>query len=278
MIETRRIPLQLIDDTHRLRWVNPDWAAVMADDVSRGVELPPILVRPARPDEVTAGCTYELVIGGHRMEAHRLAGREDIRADIEEMSRDQAILREAEENLKRNNPSALEKTVFLTARDEAHKRLYPETGRGGDRRSAAAIKRQELPFEGAVSYAADAAHKVGLGERSIRVYIAVGRKLPKAIIPALYQTEIAKKLSELEALVEHGEDEQAAIVHDVAAGNARTVAQARVSLGLASPIERNADEQLYLKLVDLWSRAPTRVQQRFTAHAKLVLGNSRAGT
>lgn len=90
MIYTQHLPLSLIDETRRLRKVKPAWAAVMADDIARGVELPAILVRPATPDEVADGCFYELVAGAHRLEAHRLAGRTEIRADVEEMSRAEA--------------------------------------------------------------------------------------------------------------------------------------------------------------------------------------------
>ena len=126
------VALDQIDDTRRLRPVVPAWAEVMADDLANGAVLPPVVLRPARRPDVRVGCLYALVIGGHRMAAHRLLGLTTIRAEVREMSAAEARIAEVDENLKRHELNALDRAVMLLERKLAWEELHPETKHGGD--------------------------------------------------------------------------------------------------------------------------------------------------
>jgi len=74
-----------------------------------------------------------LISGLHRLAAFKALGRRTIPAIVLAVSRDEAQLREIDENLARNDLNLLERAEHLCRRKEIYERLYPETRKGGDR-------------------------------------------------------------------------------------------------------------------------------------------------
>lgn len=279
-VQSTWVPLDLIDDSDRIRPVEPAWAEVMADDLSRGAELPAVVLRPAQPPEIGETFRFALVIGGHRMEAHRLAGRKVIRADIEEMTRAEARIREVDENLKRHELNPLDRALMLLARKRAWEEVYPETVNGGDAKYKENLRNsrsQTLRSDQPGRFSAEAADKVGLSERSVQAAIELAVKLAPGAIGLLRTTGLVHNAAELKRLAEHPANDQVVIAGALANGDARSVEQARVTLGMTAQVERDPDEQVFNRLVELWSRANIRTKRRFKAHAGLALGNSREG-
>lgn len=274
MTRTEFVPLEFIDDTDRIRPVDPAWAEVMADDLSRGVELPPVVIRPAIPPEVREGARFALVIGGHRIEAHRLAGRPLIRADIVPMSRAEARIREVDENLKRHELNALDRCLMLLERKRAWVEVYPETKHGGDGKHKESLrnsKSQSLRLDQPGRFSSEAADRVGLSERSVQADIELAARIEPVAIPEIRRSGLVDNASELRRLASYPAADQVAIARDIAAGNARTVEQARVSLRMVAAVVLDPQEQIFAKVVDLLSRGTAKTQRRLAEHLALKL-------
>lgn len=278
-VKTEIIPIELIDDSDRIRPVDPDWASVMAEDLAAGVALPPVLLRTAAHPEIRPGARFALVIGGHRMAAHRLAGSTTVRADIEEMTRAEARIREVDENLKRHELNALDRAVMLLERKRAWEEAYPETSHGRapkPKKRSADEKSQTLRLS-PVRFSADVANRIGLGERTIQADIELAAALAPDAIAEIRRTDLIHNAAELRRLAAHPAEDQVAIASDIAAGNSRNVAQALVSLRRAPPTVLDAQDQIFAKLVELYGRANARTKRRFEEHAGLVVGSGREG-
>jgi ParB family chromosome partitioning protein len=81
---------------------------------------------------ITVTRARQLVSGLHRLEAFRALGRHMIPAFVLALGREEAQLREIDENLARNDLTLLERAEHLVHRKELYERLYPETRKGGD--------------------------------------------------------------------------------------------------------------------------------------------------
>ena len=78
---------------------------------------------------------YKIVVGNHRVSAARALGWEAIDAFITDDSSLEDELRAIDENLIRAELTPAQRALALKRRKEIHGALYPETRRGGDRRS-----------------------------------------------------------------------------------------------------------------------------------------------
>lgn len=167
---------------------------------------------------------------------------------------------------------------MLRERKLAWEEAYPETAHGGDRKSLMAkvkIKSQTLRPDFGSRFSSDAVAKVGLSERTIQADIALAGALSSAALADLRRTDLVDNFAELRRFAAHEPADQVLLASKLAAGEARTVAQARVAAGIASPIERDAQDVLFNKLVELYGRANAKTKRRFEVHAGLVAAASR---
>jgi ParB-like nuclease domain len=81
---------------------------------------------------ITVTRERRLISGLHRLEAFRALQRHTIPAIVLAVSRDEAQLREIDENLARRDLSLLERAEHLHCRKEIYERLHPETRPGGN--------------------------------------------------------------------------------------------------------------------------------------------------
>lgn len=117
------IPLELIDD-----FPNHPFKVRMDEDMDQLVEsvkerglITPITLRPKEDGR------YEVVSGHRRKKACEIAGLSTIKADVREMSRDEAIILMVESNLQRSTILPSEKAFSYKMRLEALKRQGKRT-------------------------------------------------------------------------------------------------------------------------------------------------------
>lgn len=203
------LPLDQIDPgTDRARELDPGHAQGLADSIVMQGLICPITVR-------LVGSGYRLVTGLHRVEAFRLLGRETIPAILSDKeSDDEAMFDQVTENLARRM-IALDFCQHLFKLKKAWLRLYPETGRGGDRKSEK-IKLQNLEFgqngKEVFGFSGAMAEKFGLSKAIVFEAVAIWEGLTAPSRAALRGTALAEKKTELKALSKESKARQAQIL------------------------------------------------------------------
>ncbi len=260
------IQLDRISDTDRLRPLDEAWVAALAESIrDHGLEQP-IVVRPTPLSETGA---YALVAGGHRLAAVRLLGETEIKAEVRDLSDDEARLVEIDENLMRRELDPLDRAVFLAERKVVYERMYPESAHG----KAKKPKRNQPDGKVAniatfARFSADAAKSTGLSERSVQLACRIYSELGSEAIAQLRGTPIAGNQSQLLLLARMSADERRRAIEAAVAVKAATVSAALRSVGAGRPAP-NADEEQFRRLVDLWSRSGAKARRRFLAHIGL---------
>lgn len=261
------VPLNLIDDSDRLRPVEPAWAEVLAGHYRDRVPLPAILLRPPEEGEVLRpGCNFALVIGGHRVAGARLAGVEKLQAIIQPLTRAEARIREVDENLDRHELTALDRAIFLLERKRAWEVLHPTTKDGGDRKSQKfkeAIRSQTLRSDPASRFSSEVAAKIGRSERTVQAAIELASKLDREAISHLRGTSLVDNAAQLRDLAAEPAERQRTFVGLIAAGQAGTVREARIIAGEAPTGEGDPQEKAFRQLVAAWDKASRETRSRF---------------
>ena len=239
-----------VPDT-RLRALDPDWAAALAAMMSESGQNTPI-------DVVRAGAGFVLVAGLHRLEAARRLKWRTIRVQIlppEAMTtgsgtaRSEATAPEAGDtlrrheildNLARKDLNALERCAGLAELKQVHERLYPQTRKGGDRKSQTFqdTNRNQTAIFAFCHHAADA---TGLSDRAVRLAIAIWQGLSADSRKRLKGTPTAEKQSELKARSDLAPDIQSRILDLILAPvpKAASVADALVIVAGRPPLSVN---------------------------------------
>lgn len=257
------IPLTDIDVGKRLRPIDPDHAALIAESMKERGQTTPIEVRAHPISGASYG--YKLVSGGHRLRAAEIAGLDEIAAIVVEATDDQARLMELEENLVRHELNPLDRAVFLAEWQEIYVALHPEAKRGGDRKSKAAkIKLPQLAVR-SESFTNAARERIGLSERSVFRAVKLAKSLPADVRAGLAGSDISRSLTELLALAGETVETQRGIVKQLAArGGFGSVSDlARVVKGIAAPAQE-VDLEKWLKIMlGAWKKASQRERNSF---------------
>lgn len=170
----------------RLRKVKADYAGLFASMLMAGRELPPIKVRRTP----NGARKLALVAGAHRLEAHRLAGRKQVEAQVVAASVETAREEEIEENLFRNELTALERIDAVAE----YRRLF-EARHGkivaGNPDFANSAKLAELNLFGVAedseqgSFFARAAARLGVSRRAAERCATIAARLAPTLHDAL---------------------------------------------------------------------------------------------
>lgn len=260
----------------RLREVDPDWVSALAASIQSLGLLEPIIVRKhfSWSEELPV---YLLVAGAHRHAAAEEAGLQVVPAHISEMSADEARLAEIDENLMRQELTALDRAVFLCERKDVFERLNPQARHGGDRKSEQ-TKSQTLRLD---RFTAEAAEKCGLSERTIQGAIALAKALTPEVRKAISGSELARNASQLKALAKQPPEDHLRLVSLMQAeGKAKVLDAVRLA-GLADggPVaDREPPEDIWMrKMLALWATADAkRWQERFLASVSRPTATGRA--
>lgn len=247
------IPVDQILVEDRLRSVNPDHAALIAESFRTNGQMTPIEVRR---DE--AG-KFVLVAGAHRLAAARLAEMDQIAASITDADEDQARLREIDENLCRRDLTELDRATFLAERKAVWIRLNPET---------AVVGRKKLKTNLSLipTFAEDAAERLGLSPRSVDRAIRRSIALRDDVKALLAHSKWADNGAVLDGLSKLSPDDQYKAAHGLVRfpNPARNLAAA-IAEFTPRPKGAAAAEaaQEYERLINSWRKARQAARKRF---------------
>lgn len=264
--QIHRVPLALIDSDNRLRPADPAWVQVQKDSIlsyrantqEDGIPAP-ITIRPKEDGR------FDLVSGKHRLEACREIGDIDIDALIRVMTPAQARLMEIDENLNRNELSALNRAVFIAERDRIWKELHPDTAKG----KAGAKARWHHATEN-FSFASDTAARVNLSEKSVRNDVNLFRALAitPEVIQAIRGTWLEDHQGQLKALSKVGPEKRMRVLERMLREEkpAANVAAALGEIDGRRVTAADPDETAFAALVTKWTHAPAKARSRFLDH------------
>lgn len=255
------IPLADIEIGPRLRVIDPDHAAMLAESYGTSGQLTPVEIRP-HPDAKST-FKYRLTAGGHRMAAAKLLNWETIRAEVKPCSEAEARLREIDENLCRHELTELDRSTFLAERKRIWLELHPETGRG----KRADNKRDNfVPFP---AFAVATAEKLGVSKRTVDRAVRRAEALDPQVRERIAGTPIARRASELDALCKQTKAAQRKIVDLLLhpKSPAKSVAAAAAKLSGKVVEEPDPAELQFRRLLSAWNAATSvQARRRFISH------------
>lgn len=269
----RPLPVDRIIKGDRLRPADPAGVEAKRVSMRESGQIAPILVRPA-PDQPG---WYILVVGLHRLEAAIAEGWAEIRADIRQLTEDQARLIEVDENLIGPSLTPLERAVFIDVRLQVWARLHPErigseklgqvdpiSGTPVLRRGRPANSEKFAEFLGTtpptMGFNAETAEDLGLSEKTVKRALAIARGLSPDTRAKVSGTKLAKNeglLRQLAAVPDKGEQLRAAeaLIGEKAKSftDALLLAAGKTPAPPAPP--RPADEAV-AAFMAVWKKAP----------------------
>ena len=165
----RDIPLELIDDfpDHPFKVkLDEDMMQLVESVKERGI-ITPVTLRPKEDGR------YEIASGHRRKKACELAGFETVKAEVREMTRDEAIILMVESNFQRSQILPSEKAFAYKMRLEAMKR---QAGRPSKDNSAPVVQN----FDGKTTREIVAAES-GESHEQVRRYIRLTNLVPELL-------------------------------------------------------------------------------------------------
>ena len=161
------IPLELIDDfpDHPFKVRDDEDMMQLVESVKERGIITPVTLRPKEDGR------YEIVSGHRRKKACELAGFETVKAEVREMTRDEAIILMVESNFQRSQILPLEKAFAYKMRLEAMKR---QAGRPSKENSVPVAQN----YEGKTSREL-LGEQVGESQDQIRRYIRLTHLVPE---------------------------------------------------------------------------------------------------
>ncbi len=173
---------------------------------------------------ITVTDNMTLVAGFRRLKACQLLGWTKIPARVIPATKLNSLLAEIDENLHRQELTALEQGEHLAERKAVYLAMHPETKKGGAPGKAGGGKKAKT--ENVSDFATDAARKTGQTDRNVRNKVAVGQKLTQATRDAVRETSVADKQSELLKLTKLPAADQESAANLIREGTAKGVKEA----------------------------------------------------
>lgn len=264
----KTILISAIDDSDRLRPVDPAHAELLAASIEATGMMQPIVVR-------SSGDGFKLTAGANRLAALKLLGWERLTIGEhviirEEVSDAAAKIAEIDENLARYDLNALDRAVFIAKRRQLYEETHSVAGHGGDRRSPKIkkVKDGKSPswrLEFTPRFTKEVAEKTGLGERTVQRACYLASQLDIEAIASLRGTPIENNQNELLQLAAIAAFDQRKVASFVKSGEAKTVTQAKVAAGLSKPEAVDPQARLYAALLDSWNKATKQTRAQFLA-------------
>lgn len=237
-------------------------ASLLASIEETGVMKDAIHVRKKKDGSL------HLMAGGHRLEAARRLGWDEIEAKVwADATDDWARLMEIDDNLAGAEMSPLDTAIFLARRKEVYERLHPET-KAATGAALVAKRWDTADTMSAVSFVTATAEKFAVSERHIRRMVAAGQKIGAGHTGELRKAPrpiTLKDLVEISKITETGE--KYAVIEALSKGTAKSAAEARRSFkaresGVEAPVQDPVETQ-FLALMTAWNRAGAAARKRF---------------
>jgi ParB family chromosome partitioning protein len=257
-LDIEMIGVDQISVEDRLRSVNPDHAALIAESFRANGQMTPIEVRRDGKGK------FILVAGAHRLAAAKLAEMGEISATVIDADEDQARLREIDENLCRRDLTELDRAAFLAERKVVWAKLNPEAIVFKNKKS-----RTNLSTIG--TFAEEVAERLGLSRRSIDRAINRHNALAAEVRATLAHSRWADNGSVLDGLVKlNNPPWPAGMQLKVAEALTREENPARnlaAAIAEFSPRPKGAAaaeaSQEYERLINSWRKARQAARRRF---------------
>lgn len=206
--ETRTLPIDAIRVGRRRRPLSAAVVAGLVDSIGRVGLLNPI----------TVTADGQLVAGWHRLEACRQLGKSEVLCATAHDDDVLARLAECDENLIRNDLTALERAQHLKAREDLLTELGARRGPGGNG-SNQHHRNGSNPAPGAplLKTTKHVAAEVGLSERSAQEHLQIARAILPDVQDAIRGTDAADRTKSLVLLARQPAPVQRAIAAKLAA-------------------------------------------------------------
>jgi ParB family chromosome partitioning protein len=207
--------------------------------------------------------SLHLIAGGHRTEAARRLGWEEIEAKVwTDVTDDWARLMEIDDNLAGAEMNALDTAVFMATRKAVYERLHPETKAG----VAGGLARQGSASE-LSSFADATAEKFNITARQVQKIVAAGTRLGPDEVAQLRASPRAVTLKDLIEISKISQPtERYDVVRHLSEGSAKSATEARRLIKPAEPgpVKDPVDEAFKAGL-NWWKRAPMAARRRMVA-------------
>lgn len=168
-----------------------------------------------------------LISGWHRLEACRSLGWKNIPAISVTLGAVRTELAEIDENLIRNDLSALERAEHFKKRKCIYLALHPETGHGGDHKSEAFRSSKGNDSQLIPSFADDASAKSSLSARAVRRDVLIAERISQEVRNLIRGTAIADNHVDLYQLAKMKPKDQEAVAKLISKGKAANLHEAR---------------------------------------------------
>lgn len=226
LMQIDRVALADIEVSNRLRPVSDAGVeSIIASINETGVMKDAIHLRQKR------GGAMVLIAGGHRLEAARRLGWDEIEAKVwADVTDDWARLMEIDDNIAGAELNPLDTALFLAERKRVYEKLHPETRAG----VAGAAARWDATDTMSVAFSTATAEKFGMTDRHVRRLIAAGSRLdPRdvALLRSAPRPVSLKDLSEISKI--SSAPERYDVVQALSEGRAKTAAEAPPERGEA---------------------------------------------
>lgn len=181
-----------------------------------------------------------VIAGVHRVHAARRMGWMSIPAVEVKLDALHAELATIDENLVRNEGTALERAEQLKRRKEIYEEFHPETKHGGDHGNqhtggkAAEANGNDCHLP---PFAEDVAQKTGISDRTVRQYVKVAKDLAPEAKRVIEKSPIADSITDMEQLSRLPAEKQVEVAKR-AVETGETVKRAAKSLKRAEQLEQ----------------------------------------
>lgn len=221
----KNIPIPIIKVENRLRPLNAEKVAELAESIAQVGLLQPIGVRP----------DGTLVYGYHRLEACKQLGWTEIPAVVVDGDDRHAELAEISENLIRNELTLLERAEHLARMRAVYEQLYPNArGVGRPAKNSATV----------AAFSEWAAAQAGLAQRTIRHYVHLAESVAPEVRDAIRRTPIANDGAELKSLASLEPSKQRAVAELIASRAVSSVREATRELARREALHRESAGEL----------------------------------
>ena len=264
----KSIKISEIHVPDRLREVEEDQAlALQASIVEHGL-LNPITVR-STPNAKKGEKPYTLVAGAHRIRAVTLLDDVFIDTLVVEADALEAQLIEIEENVFRNDLSAMDRSIFVHSYREVWEKKYGKIDPKGGRPKNSANIAQLIQGEATAGFSVHVADRLGLSKRSVENATRIAKNLPVSLRDKLRGTPAADNQSVLLkfAKLKPAKRAKAAMAFDKAEGDIAKVFDYLEDSKKAKPSKQ---QQILDRLIDGWGRADKKTITAFLKHAGLT--------
>lgn len=261
-ISSIHVPKRLrdVEDAHAL--------AIMSSIYDRGL-ISPITVR-STPNAKKGSKPYTLVAGAHRLRAVEMMGEPEIETLVVTADAVEAQLIEIEENVFRNDLSAMDRAIFIQSYREIWETKYGKIAAGRPSDNNSANIAQLIQEEKEAGFSTHVAERIGLSKRSIENSSRIAKNLPVALRDKLRGTPAADNQSVLLkfAKLEPAKRAKAAKAFDLTKGDISKVFEL---LDDAKKPKPSAQQQILDRLIDSWGRADKKSKAAFLEHAGLAI-------